>query len=106
MNQANSNESVVGGREEAKFVSDNKSPTRRRSTFLKFRVRRLLGNMLVAGAAGHGNVAEGEGEDPALSAGLTSDTRIVFRRQLSYPLYYFRFVSYLALVMAGLHTTV
>ena len=42
--------------------------------------------MLVAGAAGHGNVAEGE--DPALSAGLTSDTRIVFRRQLSYPLYY------------------
>ena len=67
-------------------------------------VRRLLDNMLVAGAAGHGNVAEGE--DPALSAGLTSDTRIVFRRQLSYPLYYFRFVSYLALVMAGLHTTV
>ena len=104
MNQANSNESVVGGREEAKFVSDNKSPTRRRSTFLKFRVRRLLGDMLVAGAAGHGNVAEGE--DPALSAGLTSDTRIVFRRQLSYPLYYFRFVSYLALVLAGLHTTV
>ena len=69
-------------------------------------MRRLLDNMLVAGAAGHGNVAEGE--DPALSAGLTSDTRmrIVFRRQLSYPLYYFRFVSYLALVMAGLHTTV
>ena len=67
-------------------------------------MRRLLDNMLVAGAAGHGNVAEGE--DPPLSAGLTSDTRIVFRRQLSYPLYYFRFVSYLALVMAGLHTTV